>query len=651
MALTAWCFHLYRETVYGRTGKDSKAELIEFLERLDDGAAEGGASGVLSAVLGSWVAWDRNNLEKSVPRNDSVILRHLTLFVTPVSARTLSNCPDVCRIADKNTTALRAVTATLERLSARGLLQKFNKNKYQDVTYVMHDQIREHYARSMGLFVPDGAERNHYQASLYCTQPRDLPTPSMEHFTWVRDIVMHQIDVCRQIVGEYYSKNDPRPVQIETISRELRLARAVAQSLQATYGILRGGFSIAVLARLPFTEEDVEQKKPFGEFRNWLRRLINAANGLDEMIDKIDRKIEKRLENSGIKNGEQAKLREKRQTLSYLRPLFMEEIAWLLNERGLVSFVQGRTYDAVQHFHRAHQLVRHTRDASVQESAYFAMERRIRLNWIAAQIDRGNIVKARDEAVSILDHTAEFDWSTRSVTNLYARGYLALSDHLSGAVDPAKKNYLSVIDGCNEQGNMRGVAIFRRHLSDLYASQERLDDAREQINLAVAAAARSEQQDVLHGCLLTLASLLGRGGNPRGALERLDQVDTYGRRAGILKLQADVLRMRAEIMFQQGETDQSAALVARSIAICNRHGIRLRKLHALILYAEIIQSEGQDEHARNLLIEARLKCERLGYNTKGARAHRLLNRFAHERRGQTGSLLSDAARTTGSAWS
>lgn len=663
-ALTMWCFRYYTERVQrvapirpsGEPLDEAVAELGRYVGDLEGAAGGDGLHGVLRYLLREWHRGDcLDGTGRDLANLRQQIMRHLVLFVTPVEILPLLRCPRIEEAIppleflgpDNPARPLRRIHEAMDVLVRRGLVVAIEpaggpeRATETRLRYVLHDQIREHLAHEMKLFVPDGGERNHFQVSLHCSQPRDLPTPSPEHFDWVRDIVRNGLTQCRDTLGFFYKcksgKAATRPAVLYELPRRIapeirRFAgdkarvEAVEQTVRAIYGMLRGGFSISAVARIAMPESARERRLPFDEYRDWLRSLVNVANGIDHCAREMNAFASAEIPAApGDPPSSVA-------APAIRRAFFTDEIAWLLNERGLVSYVQGRTFDAVQHFQRAFEVVRHTRGARMHDASYHAMERRIGVNWVAAQIDRGNIVKAAKLCEQILAATGYRDGTTPSLTRTYAGGYAALCNHISGSLEPAEEGYRRVVETCNRIGNMRGVAIFQRHRADLAAGRDDFDTAAELIRIAIAAAGRSEQQDVLHEALLSHASLLSRKDRTREALERIDQVENYARGAGILKTHADALRMRAEIMFRQGETDASANLVCRSIALCNRHGMRLRKLHGLMVYAEILHGAGKVEHARQILVEARGAAERHGYHTKAARAHRLLARYAHELR-------------------
>lgn len=572
------------------------------LSDLSGHLAQEGRGGPFSWILRKWDDLDKargSNIDDV--RLRSALLDHLTIFVTPVPAAAMETLPAIVKLK-----ASPKVSGALGELRRRGLVIAIDGIRNdQSPRYVLHEQIREALARRMGLFVPDGGERNHYQVSLYCAQPSDLPTPNMEHIDWVEEVLLSLVDSSRAQQVAYYrrekagQKGPPR-----SAPGDLNIA---SDRLRAAYSVIRGGFSVSALSRLAGPGSSRRARPPLERYRNWLRRLLNAGVGIDHCATAFN-------------------------LPSVRQPYYLDEIAWLLNERGLVSLVLGRAFDAALHFERAYEVMRHQRRDEA-DSSYHAAERRVRVNLVAAYVERGRLVEARQIATEIVQATAPRPGATPSHNHIYARGFLGLCDHLAGSSAHAVESYDFAIRSCTEIRNIRGLAIFQMHKASLLARQHDLDGALAAIDVSISAAAQAEQQDVMHQALLTLANVLAQMGRTQEALGRLSQIDRYAEDSGIMRLQVDSLRVRAGIMLGIGDVDRASPSAARSIAVANLHGMRLRKIHGMTVYGEILHAMGQRDMACRVLEEARDAAERCGYHSKQATAHRLLNRFAHETTG------------------
>lgn len=222
---------------------------------------------------------------------------------------------------------------------------------------------------------------------------------------------------------------------------------------------------------------------------------------------------------------------------------------------------------------------------------------------------------------------------TPSVTHALAHGYLGLCAHLTGHFRKATSYYKDIIHYCSEVGNLRAVSIFRRHYADLLRVSGKLDEAREQLQLARLAASHEEQRDVLHLALIAQARLerTDKNGSNSKAVIMLESAMEYGRKMGITKIQVEALKVRAEINMIQGETEFAGRLAAQAIGLANRHGMRLREFSSLILYGQILAKRGQLELSRSILKDTVEKMEKYGYQHKAHQAQSIL-------RGQDGNI-------------
>src|SRR5262249_33408366 len=110
---------------------------------------------------------------------------------------------------------------------------------------------------------------------------------------------------------------------------------------------------------------------------------------------------------------------------------YAEEVAWLLNECGVLSLAQGRLQDAVALLERAQRAAER-----IEPNGTGALRTRIGLNAVIADIERGRLSRARALLTEIAGIPDE-----HPIPRLLAEGYLGLIDHVTGRLDSASERY------------------------------------------------------------------------------------------------------------------------------------------------------------------------------------------------------------------
>ncbi len=546
------------------------------------------------------------------------------------------------------------------------------ERSYDDVhtRFTIQHQLRDFVARLMDLSVPDQGERNFFQVSIYCDQPSDLPSPNEDHYRMVRAIMERQVTQVRNTTwclmqlarGRNATLEDSnslsdldKKLAVEGLTRRFyRMAEddptfdpdppaihAVPQRIRALYGLLRGGFSIGTISRLP-SLNDPQNDQPYERFRGWLRGVTNAAMGWDYAIDalfldgnggpdftrttetlnRLHTEVERGRADASIgPRGNPARplaqpdpMEAKRLAALLTRPLYRDEIGWLLNERGLVALVTGHIFDAIPLFQRALDAMHHDDATGEYDPSLHAAVRRVRLNLAIALIERGKLSRASG-LLNGLRLKRSFSEHGGSQVSWIAEGYLGLIDHIGGNHAVADRLYAATIEKALDRNMLRLAAIFLRHRADLKRRQRQFDDAMAIVSEAVSIAQKSAQRDVYHQSRISQALVV---------LETNENLDTntrdqvlaaysYGQSMGIPRLECDALRLQALAMLRQGERMLGGTFASRAAAIANRHGLRLTKLAALCAYGHALKRRGQFEAAHQILSETMREAERRGY--------------------------------------
>jgi len=315
-------------------------------------------------------------------------------------------------------------------------------------------------------------------------------------------------------------------------------------------------------------------------------------------------------------------------------PFYRGEIAWLYNERALVSFVQGRLFDGLPLFDQALEVLGTTVRKN-EPVSHKATRRRIALNQALAQMERGKIKRATDIFSNIIEETSQ-RWisDTPSTLNCYARGYLALCKHLTDDFASAKAGYLEVLGEMEELGFTRGQSIFRRHYGDLLRtmSKSRNDkdflEAIDQLKSSEELAMGIRATDLQNYTLIAQARLHRDMHRRPEALEKLRRSEEFSRKMGLQKMMTEVLKVRGEVLLAEGEATQAGVVTAQSIAMAKRNGMRLRKISSALIQSEILSIRNQKKDAARLLREILVESQSLGYATKTSAAIKLLSKIS-----------------------
>ena len=633
------------------------------------------------------------------------------------------------RVALRRYYRLQCLNEHLALLKERGLIvpirpvlggdkKKFAKTGDEELAlhsrYILHGQIRAHIAGSMKMAIPAQGDNRNQQISIYCDHSNETTTPLDEHYYMVADLLDNSIRLCREslwtasqfsnldkdsptpdeedrrkfamqatanrlLLPKKSNGDDPNFLNPNGLAGSMGRLHSVPQRLRAMMSLLRGTFSLGVMARLEDVKVGKDEATPFENYARWLRSLGSAAASLEVNSETIEAALvegeEKSVFKSAKKNGEfpqggpfkaietpktdketQKQRKEaaeeanseaiksgygaiQRTNFDRLRrPYYRDEIAWLYNERGLTSLVQGKAQDALRLFGLARFIMTHKMVPERDSKAYHSVERRILLNIAIANIEAGDIRTARGHLNDLLSSDIHVPGSTPSRLELFARGYLGLCDHLSGSLEEAENAYDEVISECSEKHFHRALAIFYRHKADLLSRRSKFDEAIKVALLADKAASEAGQQDVRHLSLISVAQAqinLKRITSATGAINRaLD----YGERMGIYRIQADALLMRAKLYLVLGDAGLAGTACSQAISLCNKYGLTLRKLTGLRFYAETLAWAGKTEVATDILTEAISAATQLGYQTMASDASVFL-----------GSMRSKSARRPHSA--
>lgn len=644
--------------------EDSK----DLLSKLNFAAARNGIDEVLEVIFRSYYNTDTKENCQEFASLVALVLRRLVIFSMPIQRSVLADFPAIRNSIIKlnrlnGTTNDSPLTSRqlskwlyekiLMPLFDRNLIiavehDGLGRNRNEDISFeqelisnegyfrfVLHSLIREHLAKRMRYVAFDHGEHSFFDVSSYATQPRDLPSPTSQDYREVGRVLHDMIDFSRNYLHAFYRLSKTNDVEnrakvLSTLFNNDTL-HVVSHKLRAGLNLVSGSFSIGVISRLLDEIGDKfdfggEALKPYDSYRGWIRGLLNAAVALDEtdkvyveLFDNNRNEVDELVDSDFSEHKDEFNEIKKFIACCHIqKPFYRTEIAWLYNERGLVSLVQGRLFDALTFFDNALEQIisdNWVSPAKFESTAARSSFRKVTINKAIALLEAGRINQAHDLLLKIHN---ELQRKKRHIPNLslyLAKGYLGLCHHLAGRKNNARNLYKEALDYFeNKPNHMRTVAIFRRHLADLHRGMNDFDEARKLINQSISIASSSEQQDILHHAYVSKAHLIRwSGGKTAKAMDLLVKAECYATKMGIPKLVVDCYTAKGEIMIAQQQHDRAGKYLTDSIAISNKHGMSLRKISALKSYADLLRKRGVDDSLlRRIQIVTKALSEKTG---------------------------------------
>jgi tetratricopeptide (TPR) repeat protein len=447
-----------------------------------------------------------------------------------------------------------------------------------------------------------------FSLSMWATQPDDVPRPNHVAAQQVADLMAEwtgfPADPARVMKSSAYHG---ALAQAHLRAREHRASGGApdpevtlpARMLRASYGVVRTLYSVGVVSHFHDFVSRAETKAPwegyFEQHRLQVRWLIERARDLG-----MDRHL-------GQNSNGQARA-----------PFFAEEVVWLYNECGLFALVQGKLDSAAGLFDLALRAARRIEGTD----AHGALWCRINLNLAVVDIERGRIREARKNLQAIYAIEDE-----NPILRLLVRGYLALIEHYSGNATLAKTWFSQVIDDLDGFGQSRSVAIFSRHLAELFRLGGEPDkvEAVRAADRAIAAATKGGHEDVRQLARLTRVRLAMDGLLPEEKdliAKRLEEIESYAIDMGMPRLIADIAYARASYLLKLGETGHATRMAFKSISIAAGNGLKLRQMTSVARLGRICEARGLTDAARQLLGHAFEMAESSDYSNVRASVRR-----------------------------
>jgi len=300
------------------------------------------------------------------------------------------------------------------------------------------------------------------------------------------------------------------------------------------------------------------------------------------------------------------------------RPFYAEEIAWLYNERAMLSLAQGDLYNAATAISLALGA-----NAHIEGDLFHPKRCRLLLNQAFLQIERGQINHTRRclddlrQALRRKDMDLVHPGTKEGRLILaIARGYEALCDDLQGLIGPAERGYEEAIGSLEELRQQRGVAIFELHRAALqHQLPGREDLAARAFARAIAAAEFGRHTDIVYRIRIARAEadrLRGTLG-PADALAVHQAAREYGEQFEMHRVTVQALGASTQLRLAVGEVEAAAHDCSRALALATRYGMALPRITLRILMGRVLERRGDTENARFLFERAVIAAEAIGY--------------------------------------
>lgn len=562
---------------------------------------------IVSDVLDAYEPYHRvGNPKRDVLLHLS-ILRHLAVVGQPISPDVLVRMPEIqeyfsaniaMRMADETTRKgptrrTKDIRDALDHLERCGLVFRLEvQPQLQGETpggddqpdrhrYALHRLIHRHVMRKMGGPMKEFLSTNSFAPTMFGSMPSDLPRPNETSYLFLRRLVA----ALSEYPDRHALQESTEPWHFSTADYATRV-----QAVRSALGVVRSTFSLAVVSRFQgysATASSLRQLGCFEEHRVQLRWLIRKAGEMTE------EERQRKNEEAGkvIMSPEQA------YDANFLKPFYQDEIVWLYNECGLTCMIQGNLRDAVALFRNALRINERTEGRDQTGPSF----KRISLNLVIAQIERGSLSSARE----LLRTICREEPKTSEIWML-AEGYLGLINHLRGQTGRAEAQYQAAMDLARVKQDHRALAIFARHAGDLRRLIGDFDGARTLLQESMAQAESGGHEDLLRRTQLAMVklNLAQPDKSDTDPVQTLREVYNYAEAMDMPGLSCEAMHVRAGVMLDRGEMTLSGKLLKSAIAEAKRNGMQLRMISALAQYGVVAIKRRQPEIGRRILMKA-----------------------------------------------
>lgn len=541
-----------------------------------------------------------------------LIIRHLGVIGTPVGGAVLVRLPEVREYFERlgvetDVSRRRFLVRSLTVLAHRGLVFRLEPNPWlklhdnakdwpetQEYRYALHRVVQNFALEGLKTGTSDPVRNNTFAPSLYAVMSPTGPRLSRDTYRFLRTLMIG----LSQYPDVATTDANAQPWLFTTGDRSIRI-----QALRAAMTLTRSIFSVAVVSRMSDQKpiSDSLQKRGYLEtYKVRLRWIIRMA------WESVYPEQKKAFKEEGV-------------PYKQINALYLDEIVWIYNELGVVSLAQGSLSDSLGYLRQAAEQNERIEGRS-RNSPIF---NHIDLNHAIVQIERGSFKSARFRLERVLEATRERAFNVHYT----ALGYQCVLNHLSGIRDGVREDFARTVNHFVRSNETRAAALFLMHEGGFIAEGDYIT-AIQNITRARDMAETDGHEDVRHHIELARIRVKTQWMPDRKHDARdlgvILKVESFARRMSIWSLQVDALRLRAQLLLEQGETSTAGRLLSRAMAVAKRHALTLRLNSCMTTYADTLRIRGDVESAKRMALSSLSLAKQTGYSLETSRAQRVL---------------------------
>lgn len=360
------------------------------------------------------------------------------------------------------------------------------------------------------------------------------------------------------------------------------------QCLRAALALVRGYYTTTDLLTLDVGDRLIR------EDRDGI--LLEHAERLDCLIDAYGKTM---IMRDLMRRAIDDKLVSAPGDFTDIDPFYPDEIVWLHNERGVVRLAMGDLPEAAASFNRALEINRRHVERNDRSHNW----RRIQLNQLTIDVERGNLGVALRKAEEILEVSRKKDPLREDrLAAAIAYGYSARVHHLQGNRSAAEKAYKKAISGTGKLKEVRCQAYFLRMRAEFGGAEGEADLA-----AAFELANACRQMDIVYRLRVMNASraLSGDRLEDRPREQRtLDDAIRYALQTDMHRVRVEASAVQAEARLRFGDFEGALRHVSDAMMVATRFDMELRKIWLRSLMARIMAARGHPVTAQKLALSA-----------------------------------------------